>query len=108
MTFRTTQGLGSHLNTCQYYKEDIEQKPDSNQCVVLLTNMQTTDAYGKSVNPDDRIMKASIEFNSTRNFAQEHINVRKDGTIDERINNRGCSNRTTYSSQDKWNHIEQF
>ena len=27
MTFRTTQVLGSHLNTCQYYKEDIEQKP---------------------------------------------------------------------------------
>ena len=25
MTFRTTQGLGSHLNTCQQYKEDLEQ-----------------------------------------------------------------------------------
>ena len=49
-----------------------------------------------------------LELNSTSNFAQEHLNVRKDGTIDGRINNRGCSNRTTYSSQDKLNHIEKF
>ena len=49
-----------------------------------------------------------LELNSTSNFAQEHLNVRKDGTIDGRINNRGCSNRTTYSYQDKWNHIEKF
>ena len=70
--------------------------------------MQTIDASGKSVNPNDRIMAASLELNSTRNFAQEHLNVRKYGTIDGRINNRGCSNITTYSSQDKWNHMEQF
>ena len=70
--------------------------------------MQTTDASGKSVNPNDRRMAASLELNSTSNFSQEHINVRKDDTIDGRINNRGCSNRTTYISQDKWNHIEQL
>ena len=70
--------------------------------------MQTTDASGKFVNPNDRRMAASLELNSTSNFAQEHLNVRKDGTIYGRINNRGCSNRTTYSSQDKWNNIEQF
>ena len=70
--------------------------------------MQTTDASGKSVNPNDRRMAASLELNSTSIFAQEHLNVRKYGTIDGSINNRGCSNRTTYSSQDKWNHIEQF
>ena len=108
MTFRTTQGLGSHLNTCRYYKEYLEQKPDSNQCVVLLTNMQTIHASGKSVNPNDRRMAAYLELNSTSNFSQEHINVRKDGTIDGRIKNRFFSNRTPYSSQDKWNHIEQF
>ena len=68
--------------------------------------MQTTDASGKSINPNDRRMAASLELNSISNFAQEHLNVRKDGTIDGRINNRDCSNRTTYSSQDKWNHIE--
>ena len=108
MPFRTTQGLVSHLNTCRYYKEDLEQKPDSNQCVVLLTNMQTTDASGKPVDLNDRRMAASIELNSTINFAQEHLNVRKYGTIDGRISNRGCSSITAYSSQDKWNHIEQF
>ena len=76
--------------------------------MVLLTNMQTIHASGKSVNPNDRIMAAYLELNSTSNFSQEHINVRKDGTIDGSIKNRGCSNRTPYSSQDKWNHIEQF
>ena len=95
MTFRTTQGLKYHLNTYRYYKEYLEQKPDSNQCVVIFTNMQTTDASGKSVNPNDRRIAASLELNSTINFDQEHLNVRKYGTIDGRINNQGCSNRTT-------------
>ena len=108
MNFRTTQRLGFHLNTCRYYKEDLEQKPDSNQCMVLLKNMQTTDASGKSVNPNDRRMADSLELNSTSNFVQEHLNVRKDGTIYGRINNRGCSNRTKYSYQDKWNRIENL
>ena len=76
--------------------------------MVLLTNMQTIDVSGKSANPNDRRMAASLELNSISNFAQEHLNVRKDGTIDGRINNQGCSNRTTYSSQDNLNHIEQF
>ena len=53
-------------------------------------------------------MAASLQLNSTSNFAQEHLNVGIDGTIYGRINNWGCSNRTTYSSQDKWNHIEKF
>ena len=69
--------------------------------MVLLTNMQTTDAYVKSINPNDRIMESPLELNSTSNFSQEHLNVRKDGTIDGNINNRGCSNIPTYSSQNK-------
>ena len=73
--------------------------------MVLLTNMLTTDVSGKSVNPNDKRMAASLELNSTRNFPQKHLNVIKDGTIDGRINNRGCSNRTTYSYQDKCNNI---
>ena len=69
--------------------------------MVLLTNMQTTDAYVKSINPNDRRMESPLELNSTSKFSQEHLNVRKYGTIDGSINNRGCSNITTYSSQDK-------
>ena len=53
--------------------------------------MQTTNASGKSKIPNDRRMAASLELNSTSNFAQEHINVRKYGTIDGRINNRSVT-----------------
>ena len=66
--------------------------------MVLLKDMQTTNASGKSVNPNDRRIASSLELNITSNFSKEHINVRNDGTIYGRINNRGCSDRTIYSS----------
>ena len=108
MTFKTMQGLGSHLNACQYYKEELEQEKDATTCKLIVTDMQMLDASGKSVNPRVRQKSASLELNATESLQEEGSNLKKVGEVDGRVRNRGSANRTTYSSKDKWKHIEQF
>ena len=70
--------------------------------------MQMLDASGKSVNPRVRQKTASLELNATESLQEEGSNLKKVGEVDGRVRNRGSANRTTYSSKDKWKHIEQF
>ena len=108
LIFVRMQGLGSHLNICQYYKEDIKQDQDLNLCKIVLPNVLITDASGRVVNPRNRQMAATMELEATEYVTKENRNTRKDGELDGRMRNRGSSNRTVYSSENKWNHIEQF
>ena len=56
-TFKTKQGLGSHLNSCIYYKEDQLQVYQKNSSItnnstiytLLPTNMVLVDATGREV-----------------------------------------------------------
>ena len=108
MMFRTMQGLGFHLNACQYYKQDLDQEKDANVCKLIVSDMEMLDASGKSVNPQVRRKAASLELDTTTNVEEGLLSHRKDGAVDGRTRNCGSSNRTTYSSDDKWKHIEQF
>ena len=108
MSFFTTHGLGSHLNSCQYYKEDMAQNKDSTVCKIVLPNVLLTDASGRLINPRNGRLASTLELNATENATEKNIHVRKDCESDGRIRNRGSSNRTTYSSEHKWKHIAQF
>ena len=84
----------------------MEQDQDSNLCKIVLTNVLITDASGMLVNLRNIQMVATLELEATENIIEENTNARKDGEHDRRMRNRGSSNRSTYSFDHKWKHIE--
>ena len=101
ITFSTMQGLGFHLSTCQYYKEDMEQDQYSNLCKIGLPNVLITYASRRLVNVRNRQIVATLELKAMENVIEENINARKDSEHDRRMRNHGSSNRTTYNSDHK-------
>ena len=77
MNFFTTQGLGSHLNSCQYYKEDMAQNEDSTVCKIVLPNVLITDASGRLINPRNRRLAATLELNATENATEKKYTCKK-------------------------------
>lgn len=108
MKFKTSQGLGSHLNSCLYYKQDQMNTVTDNKCIVIPDNITTnTDSAGKPLNPRLRRMAATVEVDHNQvdmNIQETHQDVK----IDARKKNRGSSKRSVYTSKQKWDHIEEF
>ena len=73
-----------------------------------MPNVLITDASGRVVNQRNRQRAATLELETTEYVTEENRNARKEGEFDGRMRNRGYSIRYVYSSENKWNHIEQF
>ena len=120
MTFKTSQGLGSHLNCCHYYKVEQDQELQKGNINIILPPA-TKDAAGKTSNPTFRRMYATVESNmiavhedgcddknADNNVNTTNQKLRKDGEVDGRKDNRGMSIRTVYTNQEKLTHIERY
>ena len=120
MTFKTFQGLGSHLNCCHYYKVEQEQELQKGNINIILPPA-TKDAAGKISNPTFRQMYATVESNmiavhedgcddknANNNVNTTNQKLRKDGEVDGRKDNWGMSIRTVYTNQEKLTHIERY
>lgn len=75
----------------------------------------TVDATGRSLVARERRQRqgsaATIEGGNHASTTNEEVgsaSLRKDGEVDLMKNNRGSGKRTTYSSKDKWDMIEDF
>jgi len=103
-TFKTTQGLGSHLNMCQYYRmKNYEEQAKS---ININGNIFCTSSINEGKRQHIARMTHIIQNQTCTAQFDGLINV-EDGTMaDKRKYNRGSSKRSVYSDKQKWDLIE--
>ena len=73
-TFLNNQGLGSHINTCPFYRsENCCPSSTSASLSTILLNTNKVDACSKSTDPRKRRMAVTVEETQAESTQEEQI-----------------------------------